>query len=131
MATNEPWNLKPALIRSGKVDRIIYVPPPDREARAQIFHIHASCEMLGEDADFEKLAELTGPKEGWHYSGSDIANICNTAKAMAVREAVKGKRRKLDTSFFLAALKVVPPSIPPTMLKRYAEWGKAHASLIE
>ncbi|CAM9945594.1 unnamed protein product, partial [Heterosigma akashiwo] len=66
-ATNRPWVLDAALLRPGRFDNIIYIPPPDEEAREQIFRIHTKNMQLDDDVDLAKLAADT---EG--YTGAEI-----------------------------------------------------------
>src|SRR5438552_4945385 len=73
-ATNRPDIVDPALLRPGRFDRMLLVPPPDLEARKQIFRIHTKKTPLAEDVKPDELARKT---EG--YTGADIASICNTA----------------------------------------------------
>ncbi|RLF07465.1 MAG: AAA family ATPase [Thermoprotei archaeon] len=80
-ATNRPDIIDPALLRPGRFDRLIYVPPPDAKAREEIFKIHLKGKPLSEDVDISKLVNLT---EG--YTGADIAALCNTAVMAAVRD---------------------------------------------
>ncbi|RLF10973.1 MAG: AAA family ATPase, partial [Thermoprotei archaeon] len=80
-ATNRPDIIDPALLRPGRFDRLIYVPPPDAKAREEIFKIHLKGKPLAEDVDVSKLVSLS---EG--YTGADIAALCNTAVMIAVRE---------------------------------------------
>ncbi|OYT40248.1 MAG: hypothetical protein B6U86_04410 [Candidatus Altiarchaeales archaeon ex4484_43] len=71
-ATNSPWNIDPALRRSVRFTKQIFIPPPDLKAREEIFRIHTRDKPIAKDIDFKKLAELT---EG--YSCSDIKAICD------------------------------------------------------
>jgi transitional endoplasmic reticulum ATPase len=80
-ATNRPDIIDPALLRAGRFDKLIYIPPPDKKARKEIFVIHTRRVPLGKDVDFDKLAELTE-----NYTGADIAAICKTATMLAIRE---------------------------------------------
>ena len=70
-ATNRPDMVDPALMRPGRIDRILYIPNPDKEAREAILRIHTKGKPLAEDVDISKLADQT---EG--YSGADIAATC-------------------------------------------------------
>jgi SpoVK/Ycf46/Vps4 family AAA+-type ATPase len=58
-ATNRPDILDKALIRPGRFDRLIYIPPPDEEARKEIFKINISKMSVNEDIIVEVLAECT------------------------------------------------------------------------
>jgi len=129
MASNEPWKINRAILRPGRCDRIIYIPPPDRDTRKAIFKIHSQTRRLGDDIDVNSLSDLTAPKEEWHYSGSDIANICRTAKKQGMRKSIKREaNQQVDMKCFMKALKIVRPSISPRILKKYDEWAEKHAS---
>ncbi len=111
-ATNRPDILDPALLRPGRFDRIIYVPPPDRKARLEIFKVHTRKMPLADDVDLEKLADMT---EG--YTGADIAAVCREAAIIALREA--GKPTKVTMRHFEEALKKVKPSLTKEDIERY------------
>jgi len=77
-ATNRPQALDPALLRPGRFDELIYVGPPDEEARKAIFQGVAAKQKMHSDVDIEALARDT---EG--YSGAEIKGICAVAGAAA------------------------------------------------
>jgi transitional endoplasmic reticulum ATPase len=111
-ATNRPDLMDPAILRPGRFDRLIYVPPPDEKSRLQILKIYTRKMPLAEDVSLEKIASMT---EG--YSGADLESLCREA-GMAVL------RRDRDAAYvtwadFQEALKIVKPSISPSMLKEY------------
>ena len=114
-ATNRPDLVDPALLRPGRFDRIIYVPPPDFRARLDIFLIHTRNVPLAKDVDLEELARRT---EG--YSGADIELVVREATFMALREDINAK--EVAMRHFEAALNKVKPSITPDMLKFYESW---------
>nr|WP_275107221.1 AAA family ATPase [Sulfolobus acidocaldarius] len=66
-ATNRPDILDPALLRPGRFDRLIYVPPPDKTARFEILKVHTKNVPLAEDVSLEDIAEKA---EG--YTGADL-----------------------------------------------------------
>jgi transitional endoplasmic reticulum ATPase len=124
-ATNRPDLIDPALLRPGRIERHIYIPPPDKEARKEIFRIHLKNKPLAEDVKLEELAEKT---EG--YSGADIEAVCREAGMLAIREALKSgvsreeakeiaKKIKITKRHFEEALKKVKPSLTQEDLKRY------------
>src|SRR3989475_6514816 len=80
-ATNRPDIVDPALLRPGRFDRLLLVPPPDLESWKQIFRIHTKKTPLPEDGKLDELARKT---EG--YTGADIASICNTAVMLSIKE---------------------------------------------
>jgi len=122
-ATNRPDILDPALLRPGRFDRIIYVPPPDEKARLEILKVHTRKMPLAEDVNLEEIAKMT---EG--YSGADLAALCREAAMTALREA--GKPTKVRREHFLKAIKKVSPSIGPEDLRLYEEIKKKFKKLV-
>ncbi len=82
-ATNRPDIIDAALLRPGRFDRLLYVPPPDKEARMQILKIHTSKKPLADDVNIETVANQT---EG--YTGADIAALSSAAVMLALREHI-------------------------------------------
>ncbi len=111
-ATNRPDIIDPALLRPGRFDRVIYIPPPDKEAREQILKIHTRKVPLADDVDPNKLAEMT---EG--YTGADLAALVREAVMIKLREKLEVGPVKME--HFLKALKKVPPSMTPENIRRY------------
>ena len=72
--TNRPDKIDPAVLRTGRMDKQVYVPLPDVEARKEMFLIHLKDRPCSEDIDAQRLAELT---EG--FIASDIAYVVNDA----------------------------------------------------
>ena len=116
-ATNRPDIIDPALLRPGRFDRLIYVPPPDEKARLEIFKVHTRNMPLAEDVDLKELARKT---EG--YTGADIAAVCREAAMIALREEFKV--RPIRMKHFLEALKKVPPSLTRDVIERYERLGR-------
>ena len=71
--SNRPDMIDPAVLRTGRIDKLVYIPMPDKEARSEMFKLHLSGRPCA-DIDSERLAELT---DG--YIASDIAYIVNDA----------------------------------------------------
>ncbi|MDR9815550.1 MAG: CDC48 family AAA ATPase [Candidatus Methanoculleus thermohydrogenotrophicum] len=83
-ATNRPDMLDEALLRPGRFDRVVYVPPPDRESRKKIFEVYLRNKaILANDVDIDELVERT---EG--YVGADIEALVREAKISAMREFI-------------------------------------------
>jgi transitional endoplasmic reticulum ATPase len=82
-ATNRPDIIDAALLRPGRFDRLLYVPPPDRDSRIHIMKIHTRKKPLAEDVTIEQLADHT---DG--YTGADIASLSSAAVMLALREYV-------------------------------------------
>src|SRR5256885_1135653 len=115
-ATNRPDRLDPAMLRTGRFDRILLVPTPNKDARLAILKVHTRTMPL-EGVDLEELAvDLDS------YSGADIEGLCREAAMIALREAKHAK--KVMTAHFQEAMKVVRPSIDADTIKFYEEFDK-------
>lgn len=83
-ASNRPDIVGRVLIRPGRFDRLLYVPPPDRESRLQIIKIHTKKTPLAlDDINLEHLADITVG-----YTGADISSFISAAIMLALREYV-------------------------------------------
>ena len=111
-ATNRPDILDPAILRPGRIDRMIYVPPPDEEARLKIFEIHTRNMPLAKDVDLKQLAKMTAG-----YSGADIEGVCREAAMNALRRDFNAK--EVSWVDFEEALRTIGPSITPDMENWY------------
>ncbi|KAI9979766.1 hypothetical protein PInf_027919 [Phytophthora infestans] len=114
-ATNRPDLLDPALMRPGRIDRALYVSPPDVPAREQILRIHTRKTPLASDVSLTELAIATA-----RFSGAELQALCREAALHAVEEdrvAVNvGKRH------FVRALSVVTPQIDDRMLTFFEQF---------
>ena len=92
-ATNRPDMIDPALLRPGRLDRVIYVPPPDRESRLKILEVYlgGAKAILSPDISLEGLVDRT---DG--YVGADIEALVREAKLAAMREVVSGFAGKTE-----------------------------------
>ncbi|TMI72575.1 CDC48 family AAA ATPase [Candidatus Bathyarchaeota archaeon] len=100
-ATNRPDIIDSALLRPGRFDRLLFVPPPDLEARKQIFKIHTRKTPLAEDVNLDDLARKT---DG--YTGADIASLANTGVMLALREHISKAKDPEDAKKRAKGLKV-------------------------
>ncbi|HOU80386.1 MAG TPA: CDC48 family AAA ATPase [Methanoregulaceae archaeon] len=84
-ATNRPDMLDPALMRPGRMERHIYVPPPDAGSRKKIFEVYLkdAGALLTEDVRIDDLIAETE-----HYVGADIEALVREAKLAAMREFI-------------------------------------------
>lgn len=80
-STNRPQNIDKAVLRKGRIDKLIYLPIPDKEARAGIFQIHMNDRPYDLGIDYDRLADLTE-----FYVASDIAFIVNEAARFALEQ---------------------------------------------
>ena len=108
-ATNRPELIDPALLRPGRLERLIYVPPPDAAARADILRAAAAHTPLAPDVDLDALgAELEG------YSAADCAAVLREAALTAMRESLEAT--EVTAAHLAAARAAVPPSLDPAQL---------------
>jgi SpoVK/Ycf46/Vps4 family AAA+-type ATPase len=104
-ATNAPWHVDPAFRRPGRFDRVLFVPPPDADARASILQLH--CREKPQDTiDFQQVA-----KQAEQFSGADLKAIVDAAVEQKLREAMKaGIPQPLTTKDLLTAVKGLKPT---------------------
>jgi SpoVK/Ycf46/Vps4 family AAA+-type ATPase len=104
-ATNAPWDIDSALRRPGRLDRTLLVLPPDKAARAAILEYHLRDRPVA-GIDLGKVADATE-----HYSGADLAHVCETAAEFAMRDSIAtGDVRMISQADMLAAAREVRPS---------------------
>nr|WP_296065973.1 AAA family ATPase [uncultured Actinoplanes sp.] len=104
-ATNAPWDIDSALRRPGRLDRTVLVLPPDRPARAAILQYHLRDRPVA-GIDLGRIADVTD-----HYSGADLAHVCETAAEFAMRDSIaSGEIRMISQQDMLAAVREVRPS---------------------
>ncbi|ORY45099.1 AAA-domain-containing protein [Rhizoclosmatium globosum] len=111
-ATNRPDILDSALLRPGRMDRILYVSPPDYESRLKIFTIKTEKMACAEDVDCSELARLT---EG--YSGAEVVSVCQEAAMYAMEEDVNIEA--VSRRHFVDAIGGVTPRITKEMIDFY------------
>ncbi|MBI1371245.1 MAG: AAA family ATPase [Phycisphaera sp.] len=104
-ATNAPWHLDSAFRRPGRFDRIVFIPPPDASARADILRVMLTGKPT-DRVDHEQIARKT---DG--FSGADLKAVVDLAVEAKLREAMsKGIPSPLVTKDLLASAKQVKPS---------------------
>jgi transitional endoplasmic reticulum ATPase len=108
-ATNRPEMIDPALLRSGRFERVLHIPPPDSEAIEKIFNIHASGMPLGKFSVKDILGGLDG------FTGADIEAVCREAALIAMR----ANKKKVTKGHFEEAISRVRPTVTPEMLQYY------------
>lgn len=117
-ATNKPDVLDPALMRPGRLDNILYIGPPDFEARREILRIWANKSVVNSEVDLDNLASLT---EG--YSGAEIVSICETAGDAALDEEEETQQEQdVQWKHFEHALGQVRRQITDAVIEEYERW---------
>lgn len=110
--SNRPDKIDPAVLRTGRIDKQVYVPLPDNEAREEMFMLHLKGRPYDDnDINAKKLSELS---DG--YIASDIAYIVNDAAMTAAFTNQNITQELLETS-----LKNTKPSIRPELIKMYQD----------
>ena len=100
--TNRPDVLDSALLRTGRLDLILYVAPPDEKGRLEIIKILTEKMPLAEDVKLQEIAITTQ-----NYSGADLAALCREAAV----EAMRKKSTKISNQDFSNSLNRIKPSI--------------------
>ncbi len=108
-ATNRPDMLDPALLRPGRLDRLILVPAPEIEARKKTLEVHTRNMPL-KDVDLDYLASITGG-----FSGADLEGLVREAGMNALRE----ESEIVEMRHFSYALEEIQPSISEEMIHEY------------
>ncbi|XP_029314812.1 ATPase family gene 2 protein homolog B [Cottoperca gobio] len=112
-ATNRPDCLDSALLRPGRLDHIIYVPPPDQQARLCILKMCTKSMPVAADVCLEELAAETEL-----YSGADLENLCKEAALLALQEE-NMEASAIKHTYFLRSLSKMSPSLTAQQIQTY------------
>ena len=113
-ATNRPQMIDTAILRSGRMDKRVYVPPPDFEARKEMFQICLAGRPYDEKINFDNLATMTE-----NYVGSDIELIVTET----ARDAVLNDRMLIDEGMIIKAIARITPSISQKEIDQYSQFA--------
>ncbi|MEH0969684.1 AAA family ATPase [Micromonospora sp. CPCC 205546] len=119
-ATNRPDLVDPALLRPGRLERLVYVPPPDGPARAEILRASARNVPLAPEVD---LAELGAQLDG--FSAADCAALVREAALAAMRESLTAST--VTAAHVAAASARVRPSLDPAQVAWLAAYAEKRA----
>ncbi|RDD36861.1 Spermatogenesis-associated protein 5 [Trichoplax sp. H2] len=114
-ATNRPEMIDKALLRPGRIDRILYVPLPDSETRHEILKIQFRRIPVNDDVDIEYLTLKT---EG--FSGAEVALLCQEAAFAALQENIECER--VCRQHFINALNMVVPRTSQAAITQYKSY---------
>jgi SpoVK/Ycf46/Vps4 family AAA+-type ATPase len=107
-ATNQPWDVDPALRRPGRFDRTVLVVPPDASARAEIFKLHLR------DRPVELVDVAACARRTERFSGADIRLVCETAAELAIQDSIAtGRARPIVALDIDRAISMTTPSTLP------------------
>jgi transitional endoplasmic reticulum ATPase len=122
-ATNEPWSLDPAMMRPGRLDRLVYVPPPDLPARQKILEMNLKQVPLDVKVDLSIIAENT---EG--FSGADLVELAKRTREKVFSEAVHlGIFRPIDQDDLINVRESMSPSINPRERTLYEQFASSNS----
>ena len=110
-ATNRPEMIDPALMRSGRFERVMHIPPPDHASLKKILSIHSKDMPLGKF----NLDSLTDKMQ--NFTGADVEAVCREAALIAMR----AERKSVSKKHFEEAISRVRPTITPEMLEYYTK----------
>ncbi|NJC63800.1 AAA family ATPase [Planosporangium flavigriseum] len=120
-ATNRPDLIDPAMLRPGRLERLVYVPPPDAPARAEILRAVAKNVPLADDVNLDRLARKL---EG--FSAADCAALIREAALAAMRESLEAST--VTAKHVAAARERVRPSLDPDQVAWLAAYAGQHAA---
>jgi SpoVK/Ycf46/Vps4 family AAA+-type ATPase len=126
-ATNMPWALDPALLRSGRLDRVLYVPPPDVSAREMIMKLNKGVNVQWSPELIQQLPIFAKRTEG--FSASDMVHLVSRAGLYALHRAPLATESEMvvlpcDFESALQPPNGVTASITPQMITACTNWGK-------
>ena len=110
-ATNRPDKIDTAIMRTGRLDKHVYLPPPDNKAREQMFQLHLKKRPLELGLDYEVLSKKTE-----NYVASDIEFICNEA----ARKSLQSHSR-ISMEILEDIIKTTKKSVTANELKKYED----------
>ncbi|XP_078067376.1 ATPase family gene 2 protein homolog A isoform X3 [Mustelus asterias] len=114
-ATNRPDMIDKALMRPGRIDRIIYVPLPDAATRAEIFKLQFRSMPISDDVNLDYLVARTEK-----YSGAEITALCREAALLALQEDIQAKI--IMKQHFEQSFEIVTPRIPKKLMDFYENY---------
>ncbi len=119
-ATNRPWDIDSAAMRSGRFSQKIYLPLPDAAARKFMLEKNMKGVPTEKDFDIDKVVGLT---EG--YSGADLEVVCERAKEEPLLQAIATDMVvKMSNADFERVLKTFPPSVTKKELKEFEKYNQ-------
>lgn len=126
-ATNRPWDIDSAAMRSGRFSQKIYLPLPDAPARKFMLEKNMKNVPVVDDFDIDKIVAQTE-----NYSGADLEELCDRAKDEPLLKAIATDSIiKMTNADFDAVLEKFPPSVTPKEIKLFEEYNNEVAGFIK
>ena len=120
-ATNRPDLVDPAMLRPGRLERLVFVPPPDAEARAAVLRAASKGVPFADDVDLDDLGRRTRD-----FSAADCAALVREAAVTAMRESLQATT--VTAAHVDVALGRVRPSLDPAQVAALASYAERRAS---
>ncbi|PIA54241.1 hypothetical protein AQUCO_00900649v1 [Aquilegia coerulea] len=120
-ATNRPYAIDAALMRPGRFDSVLYVPPPDLEARYEILLVHTRKMKLEDDVDLRRIAQDTEL-----FTGAELEGLCMEAGMVALREDISATL--VCDRHFQAVRESLKPALTGEEVDVYASFMKNPSS---
>lgn len=120
-STNRPDMIDPAILRRGRIDKVIYIPMPDKESRAAMFGLHLKGRPYDSNIDCNHLAELTE-----NYIASDVAFVVNEAAARAAFSDAKISNEILEE-----VISENKPSLSKSVIDDYKKMREKMEGIVE
>ncbi|KAI3596744.1 ribosome biogenesis factor recycling aaa family atpase [Moniliophthora roreri] len=114
-ATNRPESIDPALMRPGRLDRVLYVGPPDKQGREEILRIRLNGMKVEEQISIPELASLT---DG--CSGAELSALCQEAALLTMQQDFNAPF--VPYQAFVQAAKSIQRQITPEMIRKFESW---------
>ncbi|XP_042498371.1 cell division control protein 48 homolog B [Macadamia integrifolia] len=121
-ATNRPRAIDAALMRPGRFDLVLYVPPPDLEARYEILLVHTRNMKISDDVDLRQIAEDTEL-----FTGAELEGLCREVGVVALREDISAAL--VCNRHFQIAKDSLKPALTKADVIEYASFKKNPSSL--
>lgn len=118
-ATNRPDKIDPAILRTGRIDKKVYCPPPDEESRQGMFRAFLKTRPIKEDIDYDKLAKRTEC-----YVSSDIQFIVNEASKAALKS-----REKISMDHLIRSINSTKSSLTVEQIETYRSYGDSISTI--
>jgi len=118
-ATNRPWDVDSAAVRSGRFSQKIYIPLPDAEARRYLFKLYLKKAPLTDDVNIAELVKFTE-----NFSGADIAEVCDRAKEAPLEKYIAtGEPVKVRQIDLLRVIAEILPTVDRAEIARFERYA--------
>ena len=118
-ATNRPQRIDTSLLRPGRFDHLIYIPPPSAAERADILRLYASRLKVESAEQLDSIVALAHTPASHNLTGADLKQLCNRA---ALQAAMRGGQ-SVSQDDFRAALSTMRSSLTMDDINQVAHWG--------